>query len=90
MPVSTIAMSPSTFVNPDNTPIANGYLTVSMYSTSQDGTGVQLQDNKVKVLLNSSGQIISNLFPTDTVYLVSAYTAKGQLVAGPLIVTVTH
>jgi hypothetical protein len=88
MSIPTGTLQPSTFVYANNNPVANGYLLMSLYPAGgQENSSIQLQGNKVKVLLNSSGTIINNSFP-DATYVFNVYNAFGQLVGGPVIATV--
>jgi hypothetical protein len=89
------ALTVNTFQNPDGSPVANGYLLISL---NQDGSvnNTQLQFNQVKVLLDSSGVITgsptfwpnASISPPGTYYIISVYSASGQLVAGPNKLTV--
>lgn len=90
MPTPRVPMSPSTFVYLDNTPVANGHLIVRPYSVAESaGLGYQLQSNAVRIELDVNGTIINNEFVIDTVYVVSVYNAKGQLVAEPRLIVVS-
>ena len=76
----------TTYQLADGTPLANGYLLVRL---SQEGSTAdsQLSNRSVTVPLDGSGQIITNsfypnntIFPSGTYYIISAFTATGQLV----------
>jgi hypothetical protein len=90
-----------TFVNPDGTPVANGYITVRLNVNAQvnvSGVFTQVQSNSIKMLLDSSGTIIGggNVWETslmspkteDLYYVVNVYTQAGQLI-GTYKVTVS-
>jgi hypothetical protein len=79
--------------------LANGYLKMKLNMDAVvTGTGPQIAaSSELTITLDSSGNIAAaqqvwptdQLTPTNALYVVSAYTAKGQLVWGPQYVTVT-
>ena len=89
------ALTVNTFQTPDGKPVALGKLTFRLVI---DGSvsNEQIQSNKVVIPLNSSGVITgsptfwpnASIAPPGTYYVQSVYTAAGQLVAGPNVVTV--
>ena len=89
------ALTVNTFVNPDGSPVANGYIRIRL---SQDGSvnNIQIQATYTEISLNSSGVIVgsplfwpnSEISPSKTYYIIIVYSATGQEVAGPNIVTV--
>lgn len=87
MSIPTAPLEPSVYLYADNTPVANGYLLLSLYPAGgQENNNVQLQSNAIKVPLSSSGAIITNTFPIAN-YIAYVYSAQGQLVAGPIFAT---
>jgi hypothetical protein len=82
----------NSYQNPDGTPVANGYLLVSLNQAASSGL-VQLSVAKVKVLLNASGAVIgsptfaasSTLEPTTAYYILEVYAADGQQLSYPTI-----
>ena len=93
--MSRIALTVNTFQTPDGKPVALGKLTFRLVI---DGSvsNEQIQSNKVVIPLNSSGVIAgsptfwpnASIAPPGTYYVQSVYTAAGQLVSGPNLVTV--
>jgi len=87
----------TTYTDIEGNPIANGYLIIRL---SQDAfvskANVVCSQRVVKIPLNSSGQITGSfnfwpnylLTPSNTYYTLRAYSSAGQLVLGPLYVTV--
>ena len=89
------------FQDSEGNVLANGYL---LFVLNQDGivnTSVQVcAGYSIQVPLNSSGSVaaspVQNLWPTDVLtpsgnfYMVSAYSASGQLVWGPNPQSVLH
>ena len=83
-----------TYLHPDNTPVANGYLRVRLNKSGSLAIGGpvvyhQVENNFVTVPLDSNGVISgSPLFwanslmtPSDTYYIIEVYTRQGQYVA---------
>lgn len=93
--MSQIALIVNTFVNPDGSPVANGYMKIRL---SEDGSvnNTQIQSNFTTVALDSLGTIIgspvfwpnASINPPNTYYIQLVYEASGQLVSGPSKVTV--
>jgi hypothetical protein len=93
--MAKIPLVVNTFVDASGAPIANGYLIVRL---NVDGSvnDTQLGSAFAKLLLNSSGQIVTgpifwpnaSIAPPGTYYIQSVYTAAGQLVSGPNKITV--
>lgn len=89
------ALTVNTFVNPDGTPVANGYIRIRL---NQDGSvsGNQIQASYTEIALDSNGTIIgspvfwpnANINPSGTYYILLVYATTGQLVYGPNIVNV--
>ena len=85
----------NTFQYPDGTPVANGYL---IFRLSVDGSvnDTQIQRTFTKILLNSSGVVTgspmfwpnSAILPAGSYYVMTVYSAVGQIVAGPNKVTI--
>ncbi len=82
------------FQNPAGNPLANGYLLMHLSQDGQvNGTSQITSGAKIKILLDSSGNIITSplqsvwpndvITPSTTTYTVTAYSASGQLVWGP-------
>jgi hypothetical protein len=92
-----VALTVNTFQTPDGNPVALGNLTFRLVI---DGSvnNEQIQSNKVVIPLNSSGVITgsptfwanADIAPPGTYYIQSVYTAAGQLVSGPNLVTVSE
>jgi hypothetical protein len=90
-----IALPIHTFQYPTGAPVANGFIVISL---SQAGSvnDTQLQSNSTRIPLDSSGVIAgsptfwpnADISPAGTCYIVSVYSAQGQLVAGPNKITV--
>jgi hypothetical protein len=88
----------TTYTDIEGRPLVNGYLLIQL---SQDAyvspTTVLCSLSTVKVLLNDLGVITgdyefwpnSELTPPNTYYTLRAYSSAGQLVLGPLYVTVS-
>src|SRR5882757_4321057 len=77
------------FQDAEGNPLSFGYLTVRLNTDAVSNTGEQISAGiVVKVPLNVSGFIDgaaqfwpnSQLTPSNTVYVIKAYTARGQLV----------
>lgn len=89
------ALTVNTFVNPDGSPVANGYIRIRL---SQDGSvsSHQIQSNYTEIALDSNGTITgsplfwpnADISPSGTYYILLVYAATGQIVSGPSIVTV--
>ena len=89
-----IVLPVNTFQNPDGTPVANGYLLIRL---NQDGSvnDTQIQSNFTQISLDSSGSIVgsptfwqnANINPPGTYYILSVFSATGQLVSSPNVVT---
>lgn len=89
------ALVVNTFVNPDGSPVANGYIRIRL---SQDGSvnDTQIQANFTTLALNSLGTIVGSpvfwpnaaISPPGTCYVLLVYTATGQLISGPSRVNV--
>lgn len=90
----------STFVLPNGNPVALGWITLHLNKDCQyttGGTPGQVGSRiKVRVNLDANGDIEgapvfwpnSELLPNDSVYIMSVYREDGQLVLGPVEVTV--
>jgi hypothetical protein len=94
MTSTTVQLSGGAFQDSNGAIIANGYLLFELSQDAQVNTTEQIcAGYKVKVLLDSNGNIQASpaqymwpndvLTPAGTFYLVSGYTAQGQLVWGP-------
>ena len=94
IPSTTNQITGGSFTDSDGNILTNGYL---LFKLSQDavvnGNTLVCSGSVIKVPLDSNGNIITSpvyklwpntvLNPSDTFYLVSAYSAIGQLVWGP-------
>ena len=86
--MSQQALTVTQFVNPDGSPVANGYVTIRL---CQDGSV-----NDTQIALDSTGTIVgspvfwtnASISPSGTYYILSVYAASGQRVSGPSVVTV--
>lgn len=86
-----VALTVNTFVNPDGTPVANGYMMIRLNTNGSTSGGIQIQDNFTKTLLDANGTVTgsplfwqnADISPAGSYYIYSIYTAKGQLVSGP-------
>jgi hypothetical protein len=82
------------FQTPDGNAVANGTVIVRL---SQDGTGEshQVEHKFTAIPLDSSGNVTasptvipnSELAPTGTYYVYSVFSEKGQLIAGPNMIS---
>jgi hypothetical protein len=92
---SKISLVVNTFQNPDGSPVANGYILIRLCldgSVDDD----QINSNYTQINLNSSGVIIGSptfwpnidISPSGTYYIMFVYSSDGQIVSGPLKVTV--
>ena len=99
--MATVAPFPyTTFHAANDAPIANGLLSIRLNVDGNVDTGsgtLQLCSGiEVKIPLNQFGIVNGNLnvwpnadiTPSGTYYVYSVYSAKGDLVLGPSIVTV--
>jgi hypothetical protein len=94
--MSQIALTVTTFVNPDGSPVANGYIRIRL---SQDGSvnNTQIQSSFTKIALDSNGTIVGSpvfwpndqISPSGTYYIIIVYAASGQEVARAAIVTLS-
>jgi len=92
---SRVAFPITNFQTPDGNALANGYLRIRL---SNDGTssGMQIERKFTRIPLDSSGNVTgtptvyhnSDVLPAGTYYVYLAYTSKGQLVAGPIKLSV--
>ena len=90
-----IPLAINQFVNPDGSPVANGYLRIRL---NQDGStnDTQIQSNFIRVPLDLNGFIVGdpqfwpnlNISPPGSYYILLVYNATGQLVSGPSVITV--
>ncbi len=90
-----IALVVHTFVNPDGTPVANGYIRIRL---NQDGSvnNTQIQSSFTQIPLDSNGTIVgspvfwtnASISPSGTYYVLQVYAASGQLISGPSRLTV--
>ena len=86
----------TTFTDANDNPLANGYALISMSTDVQSSGGQICAGAAERVTLNASGvmsavpQVWPNneLSPIGSTYILSAYTADGELVYGPEPVTV--
>lgn len=93
--MSQQALTVTQFVNPDGSPVANGYVTIRL---SQDGSvnDTQIASTFTQIALDSTGTIVgspvfwtnASISPSGTYYILSVYAASGQRVSGPSVVTV--
>lgn len=84
----------TTFQLANGDPLANGYLLLNLSKDVSTGTGQLSGKVKVKIQLDSNGEITGTpypefypnitLTPSDSYYIVSIYTSEGERVAGPL------
>jgi hypothetical protein len=94
----TVPFPITTFTDAEGNPLSNGYLIlrISTDVVTPDDTQLCYQI-AVKVPLDSNGAISGSplfwpndgLLPADSYYILSAYSANGQLVLGPVLVIVT-
>lgn len=90
---SQIQLSGGAFQSAIGSPLANGYLLLSLSQDAQVSSQEIGAGSEIKILLDSSGNVASSpaqsvwpndvLSPANTFYNVSAYTAEGQRVWGP-------
>jgi hypothetical protein len=93
MPRSALPIT--NFQTSDGSPVANGYILIRL---NVDGmaSGDQIQSNFIKITLDSNGNLIgsplfwtnASIIPPGSYYIVQVYKLNGQLVGGPLKVTV--
>ncbi len=90
-----VAFPLTTFQFPNGNPVANGSINVSL-NTDGSVNNTQIQSHGDNISLNASGTIVgtptfwpnSDIFPAGSYYIISVYTASGQLIAGPNKITV--
>lgn len=80
-----------------NNPLANGYLIIQLNQDAALSGSVnnQIYGGTIKVTLDAEGNFpnavtlapTTSMNPSSSVYVVSAYTAEGQLVWGPNTMT---
>src|SRR5271165_1694261 len=88
--VAKTSLPITTYLDADGGPLANGSLLLRL---SQDGSAndTQLCAMPITIPLDSGGTITGSpmfwpnaeITPLGTTYIISAYSAKGQLVSGP-------
>jgi len=93
--MAQVGLTITKFVNPDDSPVANGSLTIRL---SQDGSvnDTQVQSVFTRIPLDAGGNVLGSpvfwpnneISPPNTYYILRVYAASGQLVSGPNIVTV--
>jgi hypothetical protein len=84
-------MSTLTFQFPDGSPVALGYLIVSMDQDATAPGDLSFSAGRAtKIPLDSSGTVTNpvtvpslSLTPPTAQYIIRAYTAQGELVCGP-------
>jgi len=85
-----------TFQFPNGQPVANGYIVVRLSADGASSDGQIYSQIGTRLLLDENGNIIgdggftpnTDITPANTSYLVTAYSATGQFVLGPVAVTV--
>ena len=90
-----VAFPITNFQTADGNAVANGYLRIRL-STDGVASGVQVEHKFTKITLDSSGNVTgsptvyhnTDLLPAGSYYIYLVYTAKGQLIAGPIKITV--
>jgi hypothetical protein len=86
-------MANLTFQYPDGTPVANGYLIVTLDQDALAPGELNFSAGRdTKIALDSSGTVAnpvtvpsSSLNPTSTNYVFKVFSAQGELVRGPYI-----
>lgn len=81
----------TTFTDPEGAALSNGYVVITLSQDAQSPNGLICGGMELRVQLNTSGVMStvpqlwqnSDLNPSGTRYLYSAYTADGELVLGP-------
>ena len=94
--MAQVAFPVTTFTDANDNPLANGYVLIRVSTDVQASSGQLCAGMSVRVELNGSGVMSSvpqvwpnnELSPSGSVYILSAYTADGELVYGPEPVTV--
>jgi hypothetical protein len=94
--MAKVALPVTTFQNPDGTPVANGYILIRLNNNGKSSDGKEVQYNFVKNQLDSNGTLTgsplfwknSDILPLGSYYIVMVYSAVGQLISGPLKITV--
>lgn len=86
----------SFFVYANTLPVANGSVVIQTNKDVQIPSIGQISSRiKIRVLLDENGEMLgaplfwpnSELNPTDSYYIYSVYTAKGQRIVGPEAIT---
>lgn len=94
-----VQITGGSFQDPRGAPLASGYLLFKLSQDAQvNGSEEVSSGETLKVPLDANGNIVTSpiqslwpndvLLPANTFYMVSAYTAQGQLVWGPNAQTV--
>ena len=84
------------FVYANTLPVADGFVVVQLSKDCKSSGGQVASRIKVRLLLNSSGNIIndplfypnSELQPNDSVYIYSVYNSDGHRVLGPVTILI--
>lgn len=86
----------TTFQTPDGSPVASGYITIRLSTdgSTTGNTSVSMQITKIG--LDNTGTLIGSpvfwpnneITPSGTMYIVNVYSSIGELVGGPLYITV--
>lgn len=91
---SKVQLTGGAFQDPSGNPLANGYLLMQLsQDASVNGVDQIAAGIELKISLDANGNVVTSpaqyvwpndvLTPANTFYMVSAYTAAGQLVWGP-------
>lgn len=88
-------MATLTFQYPDGSPVANGYLIVSLDQDALAPGELSFSAGReTKVPLDSNGTVAnpvtvpsSSLTPSTAQYIIKVFTAQGELIRGPYPVT---
>jgi hypothetical protein len=86
----------TTFYTASGAPLSDGYIEIEIINDVQSPDGLLCRGMILQQALNSSGVVTSvpqvwpnaDLLPAGSYYVLNSYTADGQLVSGPTMVTV--
>lgn len=86
----------TTFSDPLGRPLSNGMAVITLNTDVQSPNGQLCAGLEVSVPLDSDGEMTSvpqvwqnaSLSPTGSVYILRAYSSAGELVFGPMQITV--
>lgn len=93
--MAKVSLPLTNFQNADGTPVALGTLQIRL-NINGSVNDTQLQTNTSVINLDVNGNVLgsptfwpnADILPTGTYYIFSVYSAAGQLVGGPNVLTI--